>query len=78
MRVQLVRKKDIWPHPPPYLVRPPGTRGVKFNNIKITKKFVFKPLRAPGSRQPDAEGRISMRIAAMDDNRYCCGDAIGR
>jgi hypothetical protein len=72
------RNKNIFPYPPQYLIRPPGTRGVKFNNIKITKRYVFKPLRAPGARQPDVEGRIAMRLAAMEDGRYCCGDAIGR
>jgi len=78
MRAQYVRNKNIWPYPPPYLITPPGTRGVRFQDIKIQKRFQFTPLRAPGARQPDVEGRISMRIAAMVDGRYCCGDAIGR
>lgn len=78
MRIQYIKRKNIWVHPPPYLISPPGIRGVKFKNIEINKRFVFRPLRAPGSRQPDTEGRISMRIAAMDDGRYCCGDVIGR
>ena len=73
-----VRNKNIFPYPPRYLIKPPGTRGITFDSIKITKRYVFSPLRAPGARQPDAEGRIAMRIAAMDDGRYCCGDVIGR
>jgi hypothetical protein len=78
MKAQYIRKKNIYPYPPPYIINPPGTRGVKFKSIKVTKKYRFKPLLAPGSRQPDAEGRVAMRIAAMVDGRYCCGDVVGR
>jgi hypothetical protein len=78
MKFQYIERKNIWPYPPPYLIYPHGVGRVKFQDIEIHKNFRFKPLRAPGARQPDAEGRISMRIAAMIDDRYCCGDAIGR
>lgn len=79
MRISQVRAKryNIWPYPPPHIVYP---RRVfqKFRDIEIRKVYRFTPLRAAGARQPDVEGRIAMRIAAMVDGRYCCGDAIGR
>jgi hypothetical protein len=78
LRPQYIRFKNIYPIPPPYIIDPPGTRGIGFDSIKITKRYKFTPLRPPGARQPDAEGRIAMRLAAMVDGRYCCGDAIGR
>jgi hypothetical protein len=73
-----VRRKNIYPYPPPRLIDPPGVLGVKFEDIRITKRYRFTPMRPAGARQPDAEGRIAMREAAMVDGRYCCGDVVGR
>jgi hypothetical protein len=71
-----VKSTDKWVYPPPRIIYPP-TISKKFKPLRI-KKYQFRPLRAAGARQPDAEARITMRIAAMAENRYCCGDPIGR
>jgi hypothetical protein len=74
MRVQYIKKSNIYPIPPPTIINPPGPGKLHL----ITKRYKFRPLRPPGARQPDAEARVAMRIAAMVDGRYCCGDVIGR
>lgn len=72
-----VKRYNIWPVLPRKITRPRGVFN-KFEDIRIVKSYRFVPLRPDGARQPDVEGRVAMRIAAMKDNRYCCGSVIGR
>jgi hypothetical protein len=77
MKIQFIKKTNKYCYyPPPWLINPPGIATREFQ--PIIKKYKFVPLRAAGARQPDVEGRLAMRIAAMDDGRYCCGDVVGR